>query len=203
MGLGGSARFEEVFHTAAEVGVEALGHFFEHLGAFAVFRGGSLGFEAFPFPFHAFFEGVFHFEEGFEEFFGGARSVDPFDEGFLEWFVLGEMEEASFGEVFHVFLVGLEVGFAFAIEADFFAIDEGIVGAGFREELHDEGNGIDEHEEEGEDEVGGEGEAAAFISDVEEFVEGEGLGEEVAAWFRADGGDAFGFVVGEGGDFFL
>ncbi len=125
---------------------------------------------------------------------------DAIDEGVFEVVVAGDGDEVTGGELGHVAGAGFSEGFVLGVEGDFVAIDEGVVGAGFGEEFDDEGDGIDEHEEEGEGDVGIECEFPALVAGLEEVVEGEGLGEDVLTRFGADGGEALGFLcvhVGE------
>lgn len=160
--------------------------------------GGLLLFEA-----DFFGERAFHFDEGIEEFLSGAAVFDAIDEGMFEAFVACDGDEVTGGEAVHVAAVAFAEGAVFGVEGDFIAIQQGIVGTGLGEELDDEGDGVDQHEEEGEDDVGGEGELSTFVTSLEEAVEGEGLGEDVAARFGLDGGDALVFIFTDGSEFVL
>ena len=186
---------EEDLHAAVQVVVEFLFHRLEGGEAF----GAGLGRE-FLFAAHPFLEGFFHFDHGFEEFPGGAGMFDAVDEGALQSLVAGDGDEVASRKFGHVALLAGAVGLVLGVEADLVAVEEGVVGAGLGEELDDEWDGIHEHEEGGQDEVGGEGKASAFVTGLKEFMEGEGLGEDVAPRFLRDGGEAGLFLGGDVGE---
>ena len=129
--------------------------------------------------------------------------LDAIDERGFEALVAGHGDQVAGGELLHVAAVALAEGAVLGIEGDLVAIQQGVVGAGLGEELDDQRDGVDEHEQQGEDDVGVEGELAALVAGLEKAVEGERLGEDVAAGFGADGGEAGAFLGGDAGEFVL
>ncbi len=187
---------EVLFHACVEGLIELLFHGFEEGWAGVAAGAGGFGFEALV-------ELVFHLDERVEEGLGGAGLFDAVGEGVIEVAAAGAEGDAAVFEFGEEVLVGVAEAVVVGFEGHFVAIDECVVGAWGAEEFDDEGDGVDEHEEECEDRVGGEGEAGAGVLGVEEPVEGEGLGEDVAAGFGAEGGGAGGEGCGGGGDVVL
>jgi hypothetical protein len=169
---------EKDLHAVVQVVVEFFFHRFEGDEAFGAGLRGEFLFAA-----HPFFKGFFHFNHRVEELPGSTGMFDAVDEGVLQSLVAGHGAEIASRKFVHVAVLAGAVGLVLGVEADLVAVEESVVGAGLGEELHDEWDGIHEHKEGGQDEVGGEGEASALVPSLKQFMEGEGLGEDIAPLF--------------------
>ena len=129
-----------------------------------------------------------------QEFLRGTAAVHALDQRTLQRLVLGEMEKFALSELLHVAVETGEEGLPFAVKLHFFSVEQRVIRPGLREELHDQRNGVHEHEEHREHEISHEGEGAALLAILEKLVQREGLREDVTPRLGADGGDA-GFLV--------
>ena len=85
---------EEGLHPLIQILVEGLRKLFETTGS--RLRSLILLFLQSAFlVLDALLEGCLEIDEVLNEFLGGARAVDAFDDRFLKWLVLGEMEKSS------------------------------------------------------------------------------------------------------------
>ena len=129
--------------------------------------------------------------------------LDAIDERVLQSLVSGNGDEVAAGKLVHVAVVALAEGLVLGLVADLISVHEAVVGAGLGEEFDDERNGIHQHEQQGEDDVGVVSEFTALVSGFEQPVERERLSEDVAAGFVAHGLEADTFLCSNGGEFLL
>ena len=69
------------------------------------------------------------------------------------------------------------------IKGDFVTIHEGVIGSRLGEKLHHQRDRIDQHEERGENDISVERKFPPFRTRFKQVMQGEGLGENVAAGF--------------------
>ena len=107
------------------------------------------------------------------------------------------MEQFALSQFLHVAVEAREEGRAFTIKLHFLAIQQRVVGSGLRKELHDQRNGIHQHEKQREHQISHESEGAALLPILEKLVQGERLLQNITPRLRLNDGDALALIQRE------